>query len=285
MPKLNTEDDLAISELYKEGKNFNDILRITGAGTYRVKRALNKYSVPVRENKKRKILSLEQRKELCNLYVSDSHSFQDLMVKYDVSSIVVTGCLKEFGLKAKRHGFSKLKKDSVKFKNILKDFYELKTFSGLAKKYGVSRDAITQALKLHGLSEEQILMDSMFSFKKEDGSIIYMRSDNEVIFAENLKNAELHWKYEAFSIQLDEKSFYTPDFCIYDRNEKPRFLIDCKSKRATFRFKNHNGRKSSSDEDIRSIITKSFPGSEFIIVLPDHPHIIVAGIKSILSYK
>lgn len=94
-------------ELYEDGMTIREIASEVGVVSSTVSKHLRKAGVPKRESRKRKKMSLEQRKEVASRYgLGDTIS--KLEKEYGVSSTVVISCLDEFGVKH-RTGWGKFK--------------------------------------------------------------------------------------------------------------------------------------------------------------------------------
>lgn len=261
-----------VCQMYREGSNYHQIRMKVGIGPAKIKEILISNGVEIRPCVKRKILSDEQRKQLAEKYAARTHSFRDLMIEYGVSSIVVKSCLMENGIDTRANGYSKIHKNPELRENIYRDFLRMKTLSGLANKYSLSRDCIEQALKMYGLTKEELLQKTMFVYESKKGDV-FMKSKYEVDFAYCLDEHELRWEYEPFGVFHGENNEhkYTPDFVIYDEKDGVRFIIDVKAgKKAphspTFRFQNQNGAKFLNADQLKIIVESAYPGSEFMFV-------------------
>lgn len=261
-----------VCQMYREGSNYHQIRMELGINPAKIKEILVSNGVEIRPCVKRKILSVEQRKQVSEKYAARTHSFKDLMFEYGVSSIVIKSCLIENGVDTRANGFSKIHKNSELREKIYRDFLKMKTLSGLAHKYCLSRDCIEQALKIQGFTKEELLQKTMFVYGSSQGDI-FMKSKYEVDFAYCLDEHGLHWGYEPFGIFHGENNEYkyTPDFVIYNGKDEVRFILDVKAGRKaphspTFRFQNQNGTKFLNADQLKMIVENVYPGSEFMYV-------------------
>ena len=102
--RIAVEQEDRMIELYQSGLNAGQTADECGVVKSTVLKVLHRRDVELRPNIKRKILSVEKRKELSELYAG-GETFKSLEERYGVSCSVVSSCLDET-LQCRTHSWS-----------------------------------------------------------------------------------------------------------------------------------------------------------------------------------
>lgn len=267
-----------IVDYYLSGANYKQVKARFGTSPDALRTVLEKHGVSPRSNMKRHILSNEQKLEAVKMY-SSGKTIAVVAELFNVSGNVIHRLLRTKGVIARKEGWGKFAKDAELRKKIVEEFQNKKSLTGLAKKYGSSRDAICWALKREGMSNIEIFNGLRFVFENKDGTHVFMKSENEVSFAHSLDAAGLHWRHEPETFQSLEGR-YTPDFIIYHQSVR-RFIIDVKGFNSS--FSQRVSGKSRSLRWIKSMCQTVAPEAQFCITNPTNAELVAFGIAKILN--
>jgi hypothetical protein len=267
-----------VIKMYQAGDNYKKIEKTLHLGPIFVKNCLIKNGIQVRTRFDYSPIVGKER-EIADFYLSGA-SYSDICQKYEISSPVVQRILESYKIDPRMKNRSKIRK-RVDLAGRVEMYFNLnRSLSYISEKCDCSRDAIKQFLMIKGYTDTQISR-GINNVYKDDTREINMKSPLEVEFAKYLSEYHLEWKYEP--ITIDEPNFkYTPDFVIYDKNGKSKYVIDVKKFSA--RFGGRKEKKSNKAENIALEIKRRIScfkekfGSDFVITGPTNLKLVVEGI-------
>lgn len=257
--------------MYESGATMKQIRVASRWGFYRIRDAVTAAGVRIRLNKGNSRYSSELKSLIAADYEAGK-SFSQICFERSISGAVLTSALKDNGMNA-RKTWSRVFTTKESIAAIRTEFDRIQSVTGLGKKFGCSRDAIIHALTFSGLSEDEILGKVRFPYRRLDGEVNYMSSDNEIAFAGLLDAFGAEWRY-GVRMKVGREHF-TPDFIVFS-GDSPRFIVDVKGDQTAGFSTKDKGR-------ISRVMKSSVDGLELLVVPRATQRVVVAGMVALIK--
>jgi IS30 family transposase len=218
-------------ELYKSGQSTREIAKRLNRSCQAVCNSLRATGLILRDRSVTRCGRVDgaTRKGIEALYVAGG-SLDEVAETLGVTKQIVSAELERRGIAKRSVGRKTRFADEPEIAaQIIKGYENGCTIPLLAEVYHCSRDAIKKVLVAAGVTlRKDGPGKRVFQFIDRKGREFWMRSSWEIKTALFLDQQERNWDYEKESFEIGLRRRYTPDFWVYDTEDRLEKLLDVK---------------------------------------------------------